>query len=272
MPCNEAVCAIREGTDVSELPLVPRLDVVQVDLRDTGRLAANMAGCDAVLHVAHQLLSPNIIAAAQCAGVRRVHFVTTTGVFSSYPGLTKQYLDVERQIRDSGLDWTILRPSMIYGTDRDLNMHKLLKLLSKSPVYPIFGSGLGLMQPVHVQDLAAGLFASVMLGDKTVRKEYNLVGRYPLNYREIVREAAKALGRKIKLVSLPYSVSLRAAQAVERVFSRSVLVSAEQIERLAEDKCFSWNAAFHDLGYDPRPFHQGIRQEVEILRSKGLIG
>jgi nucleoside-diphosphate-sugar epimerase len=93
---------------------------------------------------------------------------------------------------------------MIYGTDRDLNMHKLLKLLSKSPVYPIFGSGLGLMQPVHVQDLAAGLFASVMLGDKTVRKEYNLVGRYPLNYREIVREAAKALGRKIKLVSLPF--------------------------------------------------------------------
>src|SRR3712207_7109590 len=53
--------------------------------------------------------------------------------------------------------WTILRPSMIYGSERDRNVHRLLRFLDRSPVFPIFGPGTNLWQPVYHEDCARGV-------------------------------------------------------------------------------------------------------------------
>jgi nucleoside-diphosphate-sugar epimerase len=90
---------------------------------------------------------------------------------------------VERDMRI--MRYTILRPSMIYGADRDRNMIKLLKYLSKWPVFPIFGSGKGLMQPVFVQDLADGIVTAILNPELTRWKEYNLCGPAVIPYIDL---------------------------------------------------------------------------------------
>ena len=70
---------------------------------------------------------------------------------------TKQVrLAAEQQIRGCGLDWTILRPTMIYGAAGDRNLSRLLRLLSRTAVLPVPGNGKCLHQPVHVADVADG--------------------------------------------------------------------------------------------------------------------
>jgi nucleoside-diphosphate-sugar epimerase len=159
---------------------------------------------------------------------------------------------------------------MIYGTARDLNMHKLLRVLSRAPFFPVFGNGIGLMQPVHVEDLAQGLLLAVKNSGKSEYSEYNVVGRYPQTYNEIVREAAAAVGKPVTLVHLPAKPSLWGAALAERVLGARSPMTAEQVLRLSEDKCFSWSAA-RGLGYDPRPFREGIRAEAHSLRALGLL-
>ena len=75
--------------------------------------------------------APAIVAAARAAGLDRAVFVSTTAVTTSLPSRSKRIrLEAERHIRDSGLAWTILRPTMIYGAAGDRNLSRLLRALT----------------------------------------------------------------------------------------------------------------------------------------------
>jgi nucleoside-diphosphate-sugar epimerase len=265
---NQAVTLVRRGTNRKFLPpeFGDRLVLVEGDLSEVG-VSKVMAGCDAVMHIAHQTLCPQVAAAALGAGISRVFFVTTTGVYSKFNDLSRGYREIEENIRQSGLDWTILRPTMIYGSERDVNIHKLLRFLDTHKLFPVFGDGKSLMQPVFASDLAMGLLLAVKNTDKTMYKEYNLPGRSPLTYNEIVTVAVKELGRKAVLIHIPHTFSLLLALIAESIFrSRSPV-----IRRLCEDKVFSWSDAKKDFGYSPGSFAEKIALEVAHLRSIGLL-
>ena len=75
---------------------------------------------------------------------------------------TKQIrLTAEQQIRGCGLDWTILRPTMIYGAASDRDLSRLLLRLRRAAVLPVPGTGTCLHQPVHVADVAAAVLAAL---------------------------------------------------------------------------------------------------------------
>jgi uncharacterized protein YbjT (DUF2867 family) len=104
--------------------------------------------------------APAIVAAAERAHVRRAVFVSTTAVTTTLPAATRRVrLAAERQIAASALDWTILRPTMIYGAAGDRNLSRLLPLLRRAPVLPVPG-GHHLQQPVHVADVAHAVLAA----------------------------------------------------------------------------------------------------------------
>src|ERR1700744_2672843 len=103
------------------------------DLDDPGRLAATFAGAsaDALLCLASLGFGhgPSVVAAAQDAGLTRAVFVSTTAVTTTLHPPTKRIrLAAEDRIRGSRLDWTILRPTMIYGDGGDRNLSRLLRL------------------------------------------------------------------------------------------------------------------------------------------------
>ena len=85
---------------------------------------------------------PAIVAAAEEAGIKRAVFVSTTAVTTAlHPPAKQVRLAAEQQIRGCGLDWTILRPTMIYGAAGDRNLSRLLLLLSRAAVLPVPATG-----------------------------------------------------------------------------------------------------------------------------------
>ena len=158
---------------------------------------------------------------------------------------------------------------MIYGSELDKNMHKLLRFLDRSPAYPMFGPGTNLWQPVYYKDLARGIFAALEKPE-AMHQDYDLPGAEPLTYLDLVRTAAGALGKKPYVVRLPLEPARRALRLAE--FVRLPLpVGSEQVMRLQEDKAYPYEKARRELGYTPRAFAEGIALEVARLREIGLV-
>ena len=207
---------------------------------------------------------PGIVAAAEEAGIARAVFVSTTAVTTTLHPPTKQVrLAAEQQIRGCGLDWTILRPTMIYGAAGDRNLSRLLRLLSRSPVLPVPAVGECLHQPVHVADVAAAVLAAVQR-PAAIGSLYNVAGPEPLPFTELLRICARAVGSRTRLVPVPLAPLLMLARGYE-LLSRHPRIRPEQLRRLAEDKAFAIDDAIRDLGYAPRPFASGIGDEARML-------
>jgi uncharacterized protein YbjT (DUF2867 family) len=239
------------------------------DLNDAASLPElfTAARCDALINLASLGFghAPGIVAAARAAGLDRSVFVSTTAVTTTLPARSKVVrLAAERDIETSGLKWTILRPTMIYGAPGDRNLSRLLTLLRRTPVLPVPGGGRRLQQPVHVADLASAVLAAVEQPAAAGRR-YDIAGPEPLPFADLLRTCAEAVGSRTRFVPVPLAPMVAALRGYER-FSRNPRIKAEQLERLAEDKAFAIDDAVRDLAFVPRPFTDGIRAEAATLR------
>lgn len=206
--------------------------------------------------------------ALQKAAVKRAYFISTTAIFSHNQQFAKLYVENEAKIRDSGITYTLLRPSMIYGSLGDKNMHRLIKFLSRFPVFPVFDSGRSLMQPVFVEDLALAIVDAID-NPRTENKEYNLAGPESITYRDIIETITNQLKRKVYFVN----INTRTAAAIVRLAQRIPLfpITEEQVLRLQENKCFDISKSVGDLNFRPRSFAEGIACEIQEMRSAGMI-
>jgi len=203
---------------------------------------------------------PAIVAAAEEAGIKRAVFVSTTSLFTNLNAPSKAIrIAAEEAVRSSVLDWTIIRPTMIYGTSGDRNMWRLLRLLRRTPVVPLPGAD-KLHQPVHVADLAQAVVAAAERAD-AIGHAYDVAGPEPLTLRQLVHQAAAAVGREVRMIPVPAAPVVAALGLVERT-GRRLPISAEQVARLTEDKAFDISAAAAALGFGPRSFAEGIAQEA----------
>ncbi len=266
---HEVRCLVRE-----ESPNASRLDKGRVEIvrgnADNARdLARSLSGMEAVLHVAGIEYSPQLVEATRRAGVGRVVVVGSTSAHSSYEFRSGPRLRMEKLVRESGLAYTIVRPTMIYGSELDKNMRRLLRFLDRSPVYPMFGSGENLWQPVYYEDCARGVLEA-LVRPSAVGQSYDLPGAEPLTYLDLVKTAAGALGKKPRIVRLPLE-PMRLLLAAAEKLRLPLPIKSEQVLRLREDKAFPYDKAKRELGYAPRPFREGIALEVARLRELGMV-
>jgi nucleoside-diphosphate-sugar epimerase len=175
---------------------------------------------------------------------------------------------MEALLQGSELYWTVVRPSMIYGSELDHNMHKLLRFLDRWPAFPMFGSG-ALWQPVYYEDLAHGLFA-ILDRKEAAGQVYDLPGAQVLSYVELVRVAARALGREVHLVRVPTGPVRRVLEVAE-MLRIPLPIKSEQVLRLSEDKAYPYEKAKKELDYAPRTFEEGIALEAKRLREIGMV-
>jgi len=238
------------------------------DLDAAGELAGVFAAarCDALVNLASLGFGhgPAIVAAARQAGIRRAIFVSSTAVTTTLAAPTKRVrLAAEQCIRDSGLDWTILRPTMIYGAPGDRNLSRLLAVLARTPMLPVPGGGRHLQQPVLVADVADAVLAAAERPG-TAGSCYDVAGPEPLTFAELLRISARAVASRTRFVPVPLTPLVAMARGYERL-SHHPKIRAEQLRRLAEDKAFVIEDAERDLGYAPHPFPAGIRAEAEAM-------
>lgn len=223
------------------------------------------AHCDALLSLVSlgSGHGPLIVAAAERAGIKRAIFVSTTAVTTALDPPTKRArLAAERDIHRAALDWTILRPTMIYGEPGDRNMSRLLMLLARAPVLPVPGSR-HLHQPVHVADLACAVLAAAERRS-AIGRRYDVAGPEPMTFGELLRQSSAAVGSSTRFVPVPLAPVVAGARLYERL-SPAPRIKTEQILRLGENKAFPITDAERDLGYAPRPFADGIQAEARAL-------
>ena len=263
---HEVRCLVRRTSLVDRLK---GLELAYGDAGDAGSMAQALRGMDAFVHIAGIQYTPEVLDAMRQAWVERLVIVSSTSAHSRFEFRSAPRLVNEALLAGSDLQWTVVRPSMIYGSELDHNMHKLLRFLDRSPVFPLFGSGENLWQPVYYEDLARGLYA-VLTKSGTDGQVYDLPGPKPLTYLNLVRTAAGALGKSTRIVRIPAEPVRRALVLSERI-GLPLPVSSEQVLRLREDKAYSYEKAREELGYAPRTFKEGITLEARRLRDVGMV-
>jgi len=247
-----AAALVRSSSNVAALP--DAMELVRGDLNAD----LPLDGFTTVVYCASMGFGqvPPLVRGMQTAGVKRAVFISTTAIFTSLPSASRTVrLDAELAVQSSTLDWTILRPTMIYGTARDRNISRLLRFLKRWPVFPLCGNGL--WQPIYVEDLADAVVA-VLDSPHTSRRVYNVAGAQPLALADLVRTAARAVGRDVTLIRVPLRAAVLGAKLTR-------IVTPEQVRRLAEDKAFSYADAARDFGFAPCSFADGVTREAQAM-------
>jgi uncharacterized protein YbjT (DUF2867 family) len=208
--------------------------------------------------------APNLVAAMEAVRPEHAIFFSSMSIYTKLASRSRQVrMEAERLVIESKIATTIFRPTMIYGRPGDRNIERLLRFLHWSPVVPLIGSGAGLQQPVHVDDLAYAV--AIAIGKTaTMGRAYNLPGPRPLRFRELIKQAASVVGRDPVLVHIPRRLAYRAVAlwSTTRLWPR---VRPEQVLRLEENKQADPSRAAAEFGFAPREFIEGVRLEAELL-------
>jgi len=258
-------CLYRDSSDRSPLDGLA-IDWVLGDVSNTESLASAMQGTDMFVNIASLGFkhADSIVRAAKDAGIQRAVFISTTAIFTQLNASSKKVrVAAELAVETSGLKYTILRPTMIYGSPRDRNMWRLIKFMRLSPIVPIFGDGKYLQQPIYVDDVAAAVLGCLK-ADVTIGKSYNIAGKHPLTYDEVIDTIAKAMNRrvwKLHIASKPVVFLLGLFERMHIPFP----IKAEQVLRLNENKDFSYTQAERDFGFSPFSFEVGIGMELNSV-------
>ena len=258
---------VRPGRDASVLERAG-IGIRHADLEEPERFAAAFEAIESVVHLSGMAQATRLVPVLQAAGVRRGVFISSAGVYTKLKSASADKKRAgESVLRASTIDFTILRPSMIYGTPRDRNMARLLEWIRRFPVVVVPGAGRTPQQPVHVDDLVSAIVASLAQAHRGGR-EYDVGGPAALALRDVIRACGVALGRRVVVVPTPLGATHRAVTLLQRLRLPSP-VRPEQVLRLDESKAVDIGPARRELGFAPRSFAEGITAEAaELLAAK----
>ncbi|MDB5764002.1 MAG: epimerase [Herminiimonas sp.] len=196
-------------------------------------------------------------------GVRRIVTLSSTSCFTKSNSSDQAEQEVARRLVESearlrewaaarGIDWIILRPTLIYGNGQDKNISEIVRFIRRFGFFPLLGLAGGLRQPVHAEDVASACFAALK-APRAGNRAYNLSGGETLGYREMVCRVFAALGRSPRLLTVPLS-AFRAVLAFMRLLPRYRHWTAAMAERMNRDLVFDHVDASRDLDFSPRAF------------------
>lgn len=268
----QVTCLLRPGSTLKDVPEGMTVAVVRGDLDDEATLKKAMAGKDGMIYVASLGFghAETVVKAAQESRLKKCVFTSTTAIFTKLNASTKKIRKAaELEITNSDLNWTIIRPTMIYGRKGDRNMERLVKFLKRSPIIFIPGSGNSLQQPNFVDDVAGAVVAAYFNG-KTAHKAYDISGKDQLTFNEVVDTIANVLDKKVWKIHVPLKLCLGILYRYESFAVHLGLrpwLKAEQVLRLNEDKVFTHDEAARDFGYTPKDFAEGVTELISELKK-----
>lgn len=225
---------------------------------------AAFPAADIVFHCAPLWTLPPAMPALAAAGVRRVVAFGSTSMFTKEHSSDAQEREVaarlkaaEAALAASGMDYTILRPTLIYGSGHDGTVSRMARTLLRWRCFPVCPPALGLRQPVHADDLALAALTATP-------GAYNVSGGEALSYADMVRRVARALCVRAWLTPLPFLPL--ALDLLGRILHKSG-VNGDMARRMNQDLYFSHEAAARDFGYAPRAFLSGGAGDIMGLPS-----
>jgi NADH dehydrogenase len=191
------------------------------------------------------------------AGVRRLIHMGAMGV-EDVPDLhyASSKAKAEALVRDSGLDWTILKPSLQFG-EGDGFFNIIAGLVRLSPgLVPVPGRGGSRFQPIHSGDVAS-VVVRVLADPATIGESYELGGPRYWTYREITHEVAGALGKRRLIVPMPVPL-IRVVAGVSELVRLPFPVATDQLRQLRLDNIGPLDLIPSRFGFEPRPMEGAL--------------
>jgi uncharacterized protein YbjT (DUF2867 family) len=228
----------------SPLKALPTLTLIEADIAhaDDAALAALVAGHDAVVHLVavlhgneerfrrlHAELPRRLAAACAAAGVRRLVHVSALGVARDAPSMyLRSKAEGEALLRASGLDVTVLRPSVMFGA-RDKLLNTFAALQAVLPVVPLAAAD-AQFQPVWVEDVAAAIVACLER-PSTIGQVIECAGPDVMTLRELVQRAGEWSGHPRPIVALPDALA-RVQAALMALAPGEPLMSRDNLDSM----------------------------------------
>lgn len=169
-----------------------------------------------------------LFSAARAAGVRRiVHVSITNPSEDSHLEYFSGKAKLEKALINSSLSYAILRPTVLFGKE-DILINNIAWMLRKFPVFGVFGDGNYKLQPIYVDDLAR---LAVEQGKSSENVIINAIGPETFNYRELVKEIGKIIGKERPIISVPDFIGYNIGWLIGR-FAGDITITKEEIEGL----------------------------------------
>lgn len=216
------------------------------DLSDSSKLSRVFAGCDAVAHCAginretgnqtfqrvHVQATRNVVAAAQAAGVKRLVLMS---FLRARPDCGSPYHEskwaAEEIVRNSDLDYTIIKAGVVYGRGDHMLDH-LSHALHTFPIFPLVGLEDKTVRPLAIEDLV-NVMRAALIDRRLKRQTIALLGAEEIYLREAVRRVAEVVGRQPVMFPLPVWCHELMAHVFEMTM-KVPLASRAQIRILSE--------------------------------------
>ncbi|HBA87268.1 MAG TPA: NAD-dependent dehydratase [Geobacter sp.] len=254
----------------------PGIEQVEGDATNLASFADAVKGCDATINLIgiirefpsrgltfqklHIEATRNILSAARTAGVKRHIQMSALGTRAdSTARYFKSKFEAESAVRDSGLDYTIFRPAIIFGPADDF-INKLAGMMRAFPAMPVIGDGEYQLQPIAAADVAR-CFTEALDKPETIGQTYDLCGPDRLSYNALLDAIGKALGKsKVLKVKNPLPL-MRLIVPLLEGFSFFPITS-DQIAMLVQGNTCdgSWRKTF---AFQPIRFEPGIKSYLK---------
>ncbi len=266
-------CLVRPGSE-ADLRGFESIDRVPGDVLKSEGLAKAVEGSAAVIHLVgiirehrargitferlHTVATANMLGVTHEAGVKRFLHMSALG---TRPDARSDYhrtkWEAEEIVRASALDWTIFRPSLIYGPGDEF-VSTLARLVRLAPVVPVLGPGDTRFQPVAVEHVAEG-FVRALRAPTAPGQIYDVAGPEPLRFVDILDRIGAALGRQhVRKVHVPLGFVAAATRTLG--WLPFYPVTPDQLIMLGEDNVADPMRFYADFGIAPEPFATGLKR------------
>ena len=247
------------------------VEEVRGDVTNLKSFIDAVSGCDATINLVgiiredakrditferlHVQATINVLSAAKHAGIKRHLQMSALGTQAdSTSGYFRTKYLAEREVRRSGLDFTIFRPSIIYGPD-DMFVNMMAKLIRLLPVVPVIGDGTYQLQPIAVGDVAR-CFAEALHKPETIGETYELCGPDRMSYNMLLDSIGHVMKHgKVRKMHSPLRLVQKVVPIIEHL--PFAPITSDQLSMLVEGNTCdgSWRKTFQ---FDPTSFEEGI--------------
>jgi uncharacterized protein YbjT (DUF2867 family) len=216
---------------------------------------------DNTFDFAHHLIPMTLVKAAQDTGIKRFIQMSALGVDG---GPNIEYFETKRlgenAVKAGGLDWTIFRPSLVYGPG-DHSVGMMAKAIKLLPVFPVVGDGKYELMPVHVDNVAEA-FVRALEKPEAIGQTYDIPGPDKYTFDELLDKIGQALGKKsVSKLHLPAGLIRFKAAIIGKLFGGPL--SADLIRMLTAGSVSGDDRVYREFGITPIVFSEGIREYLK---------
>lgn len=226
------------------------------NVTDAASLTGLMDGCETVIHLVAIISeeggatfdnvirqgTEHVVAEAKRAGVSRFLHMSALGTRNDPQyGYYQAKYQAEQAVKESGIPWTIFRPSVIFGPGDEF-ITTLAQLVRRAPVIPVVGSGQSKFQPVAVAQVARA-FVRALDDPATIGQTYDLGGATTYTYEEMIGVIAAELKKQKPRIHIPVGLMMPVVQ-LSKMLPKQLRppVTEEQLKMLAIDNCTDHSA------------------------------